>query len=363
MKVGILGGGQLGRMLALAGHPLGIRTRVFDPAPDACAADVAEHFQAKFTDAEAILRFADDLDAVTFEWENVPAVTATYLAGRLPFFPSVVALETAQDRLAEKTLFNSAGIETAPFAPVESREDLAQAVKRLGLPAVLKTRRDGYDGKGQYVLRLPQDEEAAWQALGGVACVLEGFIDFQRELSIIGVRGRDGDVRFYPLTENHHHEGILRLSLAPAAGISTQRQREAEAMMLEVMEELEYIGLLAIELFDVDGRLVANEMATRVHNSGHWTQDGAVTSQFENHMRAVAGLPLGSTALTGVSAMVNLIGSTPAAETVLAIDGAHLHLYGKPPRPGRKLGHINIVAESPEVLTERLARVQSLVTD
>ena len=361
MHVGILGGGQLARMLALSAYPLGMRVRVFDPAPDACAGQVAEHIEAKFTNAAEIVRFAEGLDVVTFEWENVPSVAATYLAGRLPFFPPVPALETSQDRLDEKTLFNSVGIETAPFRAVETLEELHAAVAAIGLPAVLKTRRDGYDGKGQFVLREAPDEGAAWDALGGKPLILEGFVPFQRELSIVGVRGRLGDVRFYPLVENHHREGILRLTLAPAPNVAPTQQREAEAMLLEVLEELEYIGVLAIELFEMDGRLLANEIAPRVHNSGHWSQDGAVTSQFENHMRAIAALPLGSTAPVGHTAMVNLIGTVPKSEDVLAIDGAHLHLYGKEPRPGRKLGHINVVAADEPTLRERLERVEALV--
>jgi 5-(carboxyamino)imidazole ribonucleotide synthase len=361
MKVGILGGGQLGRMLALAGYPLDLRVRVFDPAPDACAGQVAEHFEAKFTNAEAIVRFAEDLDVVTFEWENVPSVAATYLAGRLPFFPPVLALETSQDRLDEKMLFNSVGIETAPFQAIETREELHAAIGSIGLPAVLKTRREGYDGKGQFVLRQPADEDAAWEALKGKPLILEGFVPFQRELSIIAVRGRLGDVVFYPLVENHHRDGILRLTLAPAPNVAPERQREAEAMILEVMEELEYIGCLAIELFEYNGRLLANEIAPRVHNSGHWSQDGAVTSQFENHMRAVAVLPLGSTEAIGYTAMVNLIGTVPPSKDVLAVEGAHLHLYGKEPRVGRKLGHINVTAMDEAVLQERLARVQAII--
>jgi len=368
MHVGILGGGQLGRMLALAAYPLGMHVRVFDPAPDACAGQVAEHIEAKFTNAEAIVRFAEGLDVVTFEWENVPSVAAGYLAGRLPFFPSVLALETAQDRLDEKLLFESAGLETAPFRTVETREELRAAVAAIRLPALLKTRRDGYDGKGQYVLRAPADEDKAWETLGpmpggsapGAGLLLEGFVAFERELSIVGVRGRRGDVRFYPLVENHHRDGILRLTLAPAPDVAPERQREAEAMLLEVMEELEYVGVLAIELFDYQGRLLANEIAPRVHNSGHWSMDGAEAGQFENHMRAIAGLPLGSTEPLGVSAMVNLIGTLPRSEDVLAIEGAHLHLYGKEPRPGRKLGHVNVVARDRDELAARLARVQAL---
>jgi 5-(carboxyamino)imidazole ribonucleotide synthase len=359
MRIGILGGGQLGRMLALAAYPLGIETAVFDPASDACAGQVARHTVASFDDYEALRSFANSVDVATFEWENVPVAAAKVVAGVVPVYPPIAALAAGQDRLDEKTLFRECGIETAPFVLVDTREDLASAVRQVGLPAVLKTRRMGYDGKGQAVLRTTEDEERAWASLGGVPLILEGFVPFQRELSIICARG-GGEERFYPLTENQHRDGILRLSLAPAPHLTEALQEAGEDIVRRVAQKLNYTGVLAIELFEHDGRLLANEMATRVHNSGHWTIDGAMTSQFENHMRSVAGLPLGSTAPRGLSAMVNLIGEAPASRDVLAIDGAHLHLYGKEPRPGRKLGHINIVADDASTLRERVAAVQSL---
>jgi 5-(carboxyamino)imidazole ribonucleotide synthase len=360
MKLGILGGGQLGRMLALAAYPLGMRVRVFDPAPDACAGQVAEHVVGDFEDRQALERFAEGLDAVTFEWENVPAEAARFLAERRPFYPTPPALEVAQDRLEEKTLFRSLGIETAPFQTVDSQQELQAAIESIGLPAVLKTRRLGYDGKGQYVLRTAADAGAAWEALGGVPLILEGFVAFQRELSIVAVRGTERETRFYPLAENHHRDGILRLSLAPAPQLSESMQRAGEQLALAVLQRLDYTGVLAIELFEVEGRLLANELASRVHNSGHWTLDGAVTSQFENHVRAIAGLPLGSTEALGASAMINLIGSTPDRRQALALPGTHLHLYGKEPRPGRKLGHINLLASDHEALQTRLEVVQAL---
>jgi len=361
MRVGILGGGQLGRMLALAAHPLGIDTTVFDPAPEACAGQVTNHVAASFEDTEMVSSFAEGLDVVTFEWENVPLSAAEVVLQEAPLLPSPKALAAAQDRMSEKTVFGECGIETAPFRTVDSREHLKAAVEEVGLPAVLKTRRLGYDGKGQYVLRSPGDEDAAWAALGGSPLMLEGFVAFQRELSIICVRNAVGETRFYPLTENHHRDGILRLSIAPAPGLTPELQAAGEEIARKVAERLDYVGVLAIELFEVDGRLLANEMATRVHNSGHWTIDGAVTSQFENHMRAVCGLPLGSTATRGLSAMVNLIGTLPEASEVLAIEGAHLHLYGKEPRPGRKIGHVNVVVEDEGMLRERVGAVQGLV--
>jgi 5-(carboxyamino)imidazole ribonucleotide synthase len=360
MRIGILGGGQLGRMLALAAYPLGIETAVFDPASDACAGQVARHTVASFDDYEALRSFANSVDVATFEWENVPVAAAKVVAGVVPVYPPIAALAAGQDRLDEKTLFLECGVETAPFVVVDSRTDLASAVRQVGLPAVLKTRRMGYDGKGQFVVREPADEEAAWKALGGVPLLLEGFVPFQRELSVICVRGQ-GDEGFYPLTENRHRDGILRLSLAPAPGLDGGLQRAGEEIARRLARKLDYTGVLAIELFQHEGRLLANEMATRVHNSGHWTIDGAVTSQFENHMRAVAGLPLGSTAARGLSAMVNLIGVVPAPAGVVAIEGAHLHLYGKEPRPGRKLGHINVTAEDETTLRKRVEKVQALV--
>ena len=361
MRAGILGGGQLGRMLALAAHPLGIETTVYDPAPDACAGQVTNHIAAAFEDAEMLSSFVEGLDVVTFEWENVPLSAAEIVMKKAPLRPNAKALAAAQDRLSEKTLFAECGVDTAPFRTVDSREHLRAGVQEIGLPAVLKTRRLGYDGKGQFVLRSPVDEDAAWEALGGSPLILEGFVAFQRELSIICVRSLDGEERFYPLTENHHREGILRLSIAPAPGLTPELQIAGKEMARRVAQRLDYVGVLAIELFEVDGRLLANEMATRVHNSGHWTIDGAVTSQFENHMRALCGLPLGSTATRGLSAMVNLIGTLPEASDVLAIEGAHLHLYGKEPRPGRKIGHVNVVADDEAALRLRVAAMQALV--
>ena len=363
MRAGILGGGQLGRMLALAAHPLGIETTVFDPAPDACAGQVTNHIAAAFEDAEMVSSFAEGLDAVTFEWENVPLSAAEIVMAKVPLRPNTKALAAAQDRLSEKTLFAECGIPTAPFRTVDSREHLRAAIEEIGLPAVLKTRRLGYDGKGQFVVRSPEDEDAAWEALGGSPLILEGFVAFQRELSVICVRGLDGEERFYPLPENQHREGILRLSVAPAPGLTAELQAAGEEIARKVARRLDYVGVLAIELFEVDGRLLANEMATRVHNSGHWTIDGAVTSQFENHMRAVCGLPLGSTAAQGLSAMVNLIGTLPKPADVLAIEGAHLHLYGKEPRPGRKVGHVNVVAEDEATLRDTVEAVQALVRE
>ena len=363
--IGILGGGQLGRMLALAGYPLGLRFRFLDPAAEAPAEQVAERVSGAYEDIVALEQFAPGLDLVTYEFENVPVETARFLAQRLPVLPPPEALEAAQDRVTEKSFFRKAGLSTAPFEAADSRQELATAVGRLGLPAVLKTRRYGYDGKGQFLLREPDDVPRAWEKLGGVPLVLEGFVSFEREVSLLGVRSRTGEVAFYPLVENHHRDGMLRLSLAPAPGLTTELQAEAEDHGRRVLEALNYVGVLAIEFFQVGGdqggRLLANEMAPRVHNSGHWTIEGAETSQFENHLRALLGLPLGSPAARGHSAMLNLIGTIPESAALLALPGAHLHLYGKTPRPGRKLGHLTLRADEPEALRHVLDRALPLV--
>ena len=365
MIVGVLGGGQLGRMLALAGLPLGLRFRFFDTSPDACAADTGDLHVGHYEDQAALDRFADGLDVVTYEFENVPIAAAQRLAEQVTVFPPPGALDVAQDRLAEKSLFRRLGIPTVPFAPVDSPDDLARTLGEIGLPAVLKTRRLGYDGKGQVVLRSLADADGAWQSLGGVASILEGWAPFSREFSILAARGRDGDVRAYPLVENRHRDGILRLSLAPAAdgpdAAVADLQAVADDYAACVLAELNYVGLLAVELFVVDGRLVANELAPRVHNSGHWTIEGAATSQFEQHLRAVLGLPLGSVEPLGWSAMVNLIGTPPPLADLLTLTGAHVNLYGKAPRPGRKVGHVTVVDADPARRDARCAEIEHLV--
>jgi 5-(carboxyamino)imidazole ribonucleotide synthase len=359
--IGVLGAGQLGRMLALAGIPLGLRFRFLDPAPDSPAGQVAEHIVADYNDVQAVQRFAMRLDVVTYEFENVSLALLRTLEAGIPILPRLVALEKSQDRLVEKNFFRSLGIPTPDFVEVSSRMDLEQAVHKLGLPAVLKTRRLGYDGKGQYVLKTQSDVDFAWTALGSVPLLLEKLVPFDRELSVLGVRGRDGQTEFYPLAENHHRDGILRLSLAPAPNLMLELQAKAEGYAQLVMAALGYVGVLAIELFQVGDQLVANEMAPRVHNSGHWSIEGASTSQFENHVRAVAGLPLGSTRTPGTCAMINLIGSIPDLVSILKIDGTHLHLYGKTPRPGRKLGHVTLVERNRGPLNEKLELLKGLV--
>ncbi|MBX3688449.1 5-(carboxyamino)imidazole ribonucleotide synthase [Dokdonella sp.] len=354
--IGILGGGQLARMLALAGAPLGMRFLVVDSVADACAAQVAPLVRADWRDFEALADFAQRVDVATFDFENVPAQTAQWLAQRTQVFPNPHALAISQDRLAEKTLFQRVGLETPAFAAIDSREDLLRAVGEIGLPAILKTRRLGYDGKGQFRLKSVADVDAAWQALGGAPSILEAFVPFERELSVVAVRARDGQFRTWPLTQNWHADGILAASLAPAPD-SAELASLAFAHARRIAEELDYVGTFALELFVRDGRLLGNEMAPRVHNSGHWTIEGAPTSQFENHLRAVCGLPLGDTTALGVSVMLNWIGELPSALPVLAEPRAHWHDYGKSPRAGRKVGHATLRAADGAEMAQRLARV------
>jgi len=353
--IGILGGGQLGYMLALAGYPLGLHFRFLDPSPEAPVGRIANRVTSAYQDEQALERFSHGLEVVTYEFENVPVAAAKFLAERVLVYPPAVALEEAQDRIREKTLFQKLGIPTTEFAEVAKHSDLDAAVEQVGLPAVLKTCRMGYDGKGQWLLRTATDVEKARLELPDVPLILEKFVAFQRELSILGVRGRSGEIVFYPLIENHHRGGILRLSLAPAPNLAASLQNDAELAARAVLEALRYVGVLCIEFFELDGRLLANEMAPRVHNSGHWSIEGAVTSQFENHLRAILGFPLGSSAAVGVSAMINLIGELPESADVLQIPNAHLHLYGKEARAGRKLGHVTVRADQAEKLEQRLA--------
>ncbi|MGQ0802246.1 MAG: 5-(carboxyamino)imidazole ribonucleotide synthase [Actinomycetota bacterium] len=354
--VAVLGGGQLGRMLALAGVPLGLGFRFLDPIAEAPAGALGALVVGELGDRDALAQVADGAAIATYEWEGVPADGARFLAARgTTVLPPPGALDVAQDRLAEKKLFRRLGIATPDFAPVDDRAGLDEAVQAVGLPAVLKTRRGGYDGKGQRVLAESGDVDDAWRELGGQPLILERLVAFEREVSILAVRGRDGATACWPLVENEHRDGILRTSRAPAAGAAAGTQAAAEAYAGRVLDELDYVGVLAIELFQVGPELVANELAPRVHNSGHWTIEGAVTSQFENHLRAILDWPLGSTAPVGVSAMVNCIGALPDRAEVLAIPGAHFHDYAKTPRPGRKVGHITVTAADERTLADRLA--------
>ncbi|MBL8612954.1 MAG: 5-(carboxyamino)imidazole ribonucleotide synthase [Myxococcales bacterium] len=361
MTVGVLGGGQLGRMMALAGYPLGQRFVFLDPGAESCAGHVGDLRVGAYDDEERLAEISRRADVITYEFENVPVASARYLAERAKVFPPPRALEVSQDRLAEKTFFAASGIATPAFAPASSREELERAVAKVGLPAVVKTRRFGYDGKGQMVLRAPGDVSAAWDALGAAPLIVEAFVAFDAEVSVIAVRGRSGEARVYPMVENEHRGGILRVSVPSGPAITPAMQQAGEAIAARVLTELDYVGVLAVELFAKGGELLVNEMAPRVHNSGHWTIEGAETSQFENHVRAITGMPLGSTRAVGSSAMVNLIGKMPPRDALLALDGVHLHSYGKDGAPGRKIGHVTVRAPSQPELAERLARVRAIV--
>lgn len=355
MKIGIVGGGQLARMMALAGYPLGLRCTVLDPNADACAGHVAPLVIAKYDDVDALGRLMDEVDVLTFDFENVSVPALRTISERAAIYPPLDALECAQDRLSEKTLFTRLGIPTPAFAPVSSRDELQAAVEAIGLPCVLKTRRMGYDGKGQMMIRSVAGVDAAWNALGDKGeLLLEGFVRFKREVSVVSARDRKGNVRHYPLSENKHRDGILTNCFAPAAADDVKAQ--AYHHVEKILEHFQYVGVLAVEYFDVDGTLVVNEMAPRVHNSGHWTIDGAETSQFENHLRAILGWPLGSTEAIGYSAMLNWIGAMPDPSLALNSDRAHWHDYGKKPRPGRKVGHTTIHTESAAELHAEMAK-------
>ncbi len=357
MRIGIIGAGQLGQMLALAGYPLGLDFEFVDASTDTPAGRVAPVLTGDINDPALLRRLARRSDVVSFDWENV-AVSALARATRgRHVFPPLRALAAAQDRLAEKRTFERLGIATTRFAAIETRTQLERATARVGLPGVLKTRRLGYDGKGQYLLRSAHDIDGAWATLGGTALLYEEFVPFDYEVSIIGARARDGTVAIYPLNRNYHSGGILRLTLAPWP--QPRVARAAAASLRRLLQALHYVGVLTLELFVHRGRLLANEMAPRVHNSGHWTIEGAVTSQFENHLRAICGLPLGATTARGHAAMINLIGSLPPAATLLAEPGLHWHDYGKQPRPGRKLGHCTLIESSAQ---RRTARARKLLT-
>jgi 5-(carboxyamino)imidazole ribonucleotide synthase len=358
--VAVLGGGQLGRMLGLAAIPLGVRCRFLDPVAAAPAAAVGPLVVGGLGDAAALAEVSSGADVVTYEWEGVPAAAARALEGRVPVRPGPHPLAVAQDRLEEKIACFELGIEVPRFAPVSDRASLEAALADVGIPAVLKTRRGGYDGKGQFVIREPADADAAFAALGGVPLILEALIPFERELSVIAARGVDGDVACFPLVENVHRDGILRVSRAPAPGVGVTLQREGESIVRRLLDTFDYVGVLAVELFEVKGRLLVNEIAPRVHNSGHWTIEGSETSQFEQHLRAVLGWPLGSPAPRGHAAMLNAIGALPDRSAVLSVAGARFHDYDKEPRPGRKVGHVTVVADSADALDARLAALRAV---
>ena len=357
--VGIVGAGQLGRMLALAGYPLGLRCLFLDRSADAPGAQVAPILVGELEDSARLMELAARSDVVTFDWENISGKALAPLEKVTIIRPPRAALEVSQDRLLEKALFRALNIPVAAHAAVELKDDLLRATAMLGTRGVLKTRRMGYDGKGQVVIHHADDIDAAWDQLGGTGLIYEQWQRYSREVSVIGARSAAGEIRYYPLSSNTHGDGVLRYSVAPY--INRPLERQARRHLKKVFEALRYVGVLSIEFFVVKGRLIANEMAPRVHNSGHWTIEGCLTSQFENHLRAICDLPLGGTRALGHSAMINFLGQMPDMQRLLRIDGLSFHDYGKEPRPGRKLGHCTITKTTAKDRNQALASTLKLV--
>ena len=359
LHVGIVGAGQLGQMLALAGFPIGVRCRFLDRSGDAPGAQVAPILVGDLEDPARLAELAGSSDVLTFDWENISGSALKPLEKLTAIRPGPAALQTSQDRLLEKALFGRLKIPVAAHAAVDSREQLVQATRKIGIPGVLKTRRLGYDGKGQFVLRDKSRIDEAWAAIGASGLIYEKFQEFSREVSLIGARSATGRTVFYPLAANTHRDGILRYSTAPYR--NARLERRAREYLSRVMNALAYVGVLTLEFFVVNGRLIANEMAPRVHNSGHWTIEGCVTSQFENHLRAICDLPLGSTRALGHAAMINFLGEIPDRGRLMEIEGLAFHDYGKQSRPGRKLGHCTIVSSQPRTRNLALRRALQLI--
>lgn len=357
--IGIFGGGQLGMMLAEAALPLGIHCIFLEDSPN-CPASL---YGKVFTN-EQFNEFLQSADVYSLEFENTPLNLAQQLESQQSLFPSSNTLYIAQDRLNEKNLFNQLDIKTVPFMSVHNKADILIASEKLGLPLVLKTSRGGYDGKGQFVLKTTEQIDQAWAELGDATniapLIAEGFINFSREVSIIAVRGQQGDIRYYPLVENKHHQGILAKTIAPAVNVDNLIE-QAQENIRKLLEYFNYVGVLTLELFVTENGLLANEIAPRVHNSGHWSIEGAVTSQFENHIRAVAGLPLGDTSIVKPSVMLNVIGEYPNLTDMLNIEGVHVHVYNKSERAGRKIAHITIMPTDSETLEETVQKVVNLL--
>lgn len=358
-RVGILGAGQLGRMLAIAGYPLGHKFGFYGLNHDEPAAMLG-HMHLQSDEAHSLSQLVDFADVITYESENTSVELIEKISQTTPVYPSATSLYYSQHRAREKALFTELNIPCAPYALVTNLTELHQAIDMIGLPAILKTSTEGYDGKGQFVIKQTDQIEQAWSSIGEREAVLEGFVSFKRELSIIAVRNAQNEHVYYPLVENQHHEGILRLTLAPAQNISPTIQQQAETYVQALLDRMDHIGVLTLEVFETQAGLVVNEMAPRVHNSGHWTIEGAQTSQFENHIRAITGLPLGATApRQAFSAMVNIIGQHGDLEKVLAMPNVFVHLYDKAERAGRKLGHINVIADSPAELQASLDQLKA----
>lgn len=362
LRIGVLGGGQLGRMMALAGYPLNLSFSFYDRAENCPSAVLGKRFGDNDYSAESLQNFIDSADVFTYEFENIPTAWVTAIAAQKPVFPGVKSLAVSQNRLNEKQLFNELKIPSARYHEIRFEADLSAAVAELGLPLVVKTVTEGYDGKGQFLLRDAEQISLCWQQLGGsVPLIAEEFVQFRRELSIIAVRAQDGQTQFYPLAENHHHRGILSHSIVPAPHLDENTQLTAERYISSILQSLNHVGVLTLELFETRHGLVANETAPRVHNSGHWSIEGAHCSQFENHVRAVAGLPLGCTRAEQPCAMLNIIGEHPDSASILSVTDAHLHLYGKTERPDRKLGHITVLADSYPELSGRMLKLADML--
>lgn len=358
MKIGVLGAGQLGRMLAIAGYPLNHQFGFSGNSNDEPAALLGHMFVGD----DSIESLVDFADVITYESENTDVQVVSAISQKCAVYPGEKSLFTTQHRGREKALFEQLNIPCAPYQKVNSKQDLIDAVRAIGLPAILKTATEGYDGKGQFLMSDASQIKAAWASMHGVASILEGFVNFKRELSLIAVRDTNNHHKYYPLVENTHHNGILRLTVAPAQSISPEVQKTAEHYMQTLLDEMNHIGVLTIELFETDNGLIVNEMAPRVHNSGHWSIEGANTSQFENHIRAITGQPLGDTTPThSFSAMINIIGRIGDTDTVLNMPNAHLHLYDKVERTDRKLGHINITADSEQELNRSIQQLQNFL--
>jgi len=361
MKIGVLGAGQLGRMLAISGYPLNHQFGFSGNSVDEPSALLGHMFalEDNADNIESLVAFAD---VITYESENTDVAIVKEICKNVAVYPGEKSLFTTQHRGREKALFDQLDIPCASYQMVNSEADLKAAVEKIGLPSILKTATEGYDGKGQFLMRDESQITEAWQSMNGVESIHEGFVNFKRELSLIAVRGIDNDHRYYPLVENTHHNGILRLTIAPAQDIDPAVQTTAEHYMKTLLDEMDHVGVLTIELFETEGGLVVNEMAPRVHNSGHWSIEGANTSQFENHVRAITGMPLGDTTpIHNFSAMVNIIGKTGPTNIVLKMPNAHLHLYDKTERADRKLGHINITASSQAELDESIEKLKDFL--
>ena len=360
MKVGILGAGQLGRMLALSGIPMNVEFVLLDPVKDASAKMLGEFINGSFDDESVLQTFVDKVDVVTVESENISVKSLEWLNERVSVFPPPAAVATAQDRLLEKQMFAKLGIPTTNYQAIDQAQEFMDYCSSNNQPMIAKSRRDGYDGKAQVRINTDTDLKAAWKELAGVPMVIEDMVDFDREVSIIAARDKCGKTIFYPISENTHSDGILRCT---KARLNDPMQPQAQDYIKRVMDELNYVGVLTFEFFNCGDQLIANEIAPRVHNSGHWSIEGADSSQFENHIRAICGLPLGSTETRGPAAMINLIGEMPPRDAVLSVEGAHWHDYGKQPRTGRKLGHITLRANNQQQFDERLAKLENLLAD